>query len=286
MATKRKASGKDKSNKRRIVPIREDPGESAALAIDGLTSVINEDGFESEIFKILVGPEEKKFTAHASFLRKSPVLNRMCNGEFVESRTFCIRLPEDDPAVIRAVIQYLYTGDFQDFGSVAGNPAQGSDVAARQLADIYGVAEMYQLNDLKTLIIKKLGDVVDVVQRPFEFFDAAKRIYDVTPDSDHGWRTFFKDAAAKLPQPKAMPKVLYREFNENIGHGGIMAVDMVTALCAKFNEHIKDEQSYSSRCEELVSVKNREIRLLEIDKVRHEKEYEQLKKSLTPTYPL
>ena len=41
----------------------------------------------------------------------------MCNGPFEESQTFKIRLPEDRPNVIEALTEYLYSGDFRDYGT-------------------------------------------------------------------------------------------------------------------------------------------------------------------------
>ncbi len=67
-------------------------------------------GFDSQIFTLIVGREEKVYTAHATYLCQSPVFENICYGHFQESQTFEIRLPEDEPQAIRALIQYFYTG--------------------------------------------------------------------------------------------------------------------------------------------------------------------------------
>ena len=139
----------------------------AAWEYEGITSMINGEyvtsqlvwttysrltvcsGFDSQIFTLTVGPEEKVYTAHATYLCQSPVLEKMCHGQFQESQTFEIRLPEDEPQAIRALILYLYTGRFLDYGTrESGN---GSAGAAAQLAELYATADKYQLQISKGL---------------------------------------------------------------------------------------------------------------------------------------
>lgn len=91
-------------------------------------------GFDSPVFTIIVGPEKTRFNAHTAYLSQSPVLDRMCNGNFKESHDFHINLPFDDPPVIHAMLQYLYSGKFLDFGTVESG--HGFSGAADQLADI------------------------------------------------------------------------------------------------------------------------------------------------------
>lgn len=86
-----------------------------------------------------------------------------------------INLPEDEVEIIQATIQYFYTGDFWVFGSTATletTEGIGKDAAvkatgceklaaAENLATMYITADKYQIQDLKSLVVKKLAAVVD-----------------------------------------------------------------------------------------------------------------------------
>ncbi|KAL8676405.1 MAG: hypothetical protein Q9186_007069 [Xanthomendoza sp. 1 TL-2023] len=190
-------------------------------------------GFDSQIFTLIVGSEEKQFTVHASYLAQSPVFDRMCHGHFEESHTLQIRLPEDDPRVMKAVIQYLYSGSFYNFGTeeACGNTAD----AANELAEIYSVAEKYGLQDLKTLVIEKLRKITDVMDKAGEFLSVAMKIYACTPDTDGPYRTFFKETVATMKNRYDLSEPDVEVFNECISSGGSLAIDLVTAACDQYN---------------------------------------------------
>ncbi|KAL8799711.1 MAG: hypothetical protein Q9182_005689 [Xanthomendoza sp. 2 TL-2023] len=202
-------------------------------------------GFDSKIFTLIVGPEEKQFTAHASYLAQSPVFDRMCHGHFEESQTLQIRLPEDDPRVIKAVVQYLYSGSFQNFGNeeACGNTAD----AANQLAEIYSVAEKYGLNDLKALIVQKLGDITDMEGKAAEFLSVARKIYACTPDSDNIYRTFFKDTVGGMEKLFNLSQFDLDIFNECVSGGGRLAVDMVRAIYHRYARNLDTERTTTKK---------------------------------------
>ncbi|KAL8880694.1 MAG: hypothetical protein Q9192_007965, partial [Flavoplaca navasiana] len=231
----------------------EDVGE-----VEETTLVNDGDGFQSQIFTILAGRQRHKFTAHASFLSQSPVLDRMCHGPFEESLIFTIHLPDENPDTLQA-----------KFGSV--NETGCTIRALLKLAELYGVAEKYQLQGLKALVIKKLEGSIDVDARPFEFLMAARKIYNCIPDSD---KEFFKKASTKLPPPKLMPQVLRHQYNDQLEEGGVMAVDMVAALCVEYTARI--DQMKLKANDDIVRMRT-ENRELAKDKARYKKYYEQLR---------
>lgn len=149
-------------------------------------------GFDSQIFTLIVGPEdeEKTFTAHASYLSQSPVFDRMCNGHFEEAHTFKIRLPEDTPKVIEALIEYLYSGNCRNYGTMLSG--EDAKTATHQLAELYCVAEKNGLGDLKILVMNRLAAVTDVKNKAAEFLSVASIIYARTSESDEVYRTFSK----------------------------------------------------------------------------------------------
>ncbi|KAL8758041.1 MAG: hypothetical protein Q9199_001771 [Rusavskia elegans] len=217
----------------------------AAWEYQGVTSMINGDGFDSQIFTIITGPEEKGYTAHATYLCQSPVLERMCYGQFQESQTFEIRLPEDEPQAIRALIQYLYTGRFLDYGTMeSGN---GSAGAATQLAELYATADKYQLQDLKALVAKNLDTVIDVEERPIDFLLIMRATYTSIPDWDKARRKHFKNLATQLPKPNFMAKPMREVFDECISGGGILATDLVSALCLDYHQQLRSLYSNPKR---------------------------------------
>ncbi|KAL8910404.1 MAG: hypothetical protein Q9171_004313 [Xanthocarpia ochracea] len=262
MPPKRTAPRKTGAHKKRRIAVPEEPQTPASK----LDETSDGNGFQSQIFTILVGLQEQKYTAHASFLSRSPVLDRMCHGEFEESRTFTIRLPDDKPKVIKAMIQYLYSGDFRDPSS-----AEPYRKTAYDLAEIYGSAEKYQLQGLKALIIKKLGSVVDVVKRPIEFMSTAKVIYDCIPNSDMDFRAFFKNSASKSLLPTIKAKAIRQEFDAQLADGGTMAVDMVAAILSDYNVQIRSSYFASSGFQTTIA-------RLQSDNEQLKKDNEQLKK--------
>ncbi|KAL8676404.1 MAG: hypothetical protein Q9186_007068 [Xanthomendoza sp. 1 TL-2023] len=253
MPAKRTASSRSGSRKKRKEAVYEDRDEdsliteardnqSAASELEDTTLVSDEEGFASQIFTILVGPQEQKFTAHASFLSQSPVFDRMCHGRFEESRTFTIRLPEDDPKVIKAMIQYLYTGDFTNYELIDVAVGVTSAHAGFQLVDLYKVAEKYQLQQLKTLLLEKLGDIIDSARRPKHFLLIAKQMYTDLPDTDWACRAFIIIAAKWLPSPKLMSKEFRKSLDECISSGGSLAQDLFEAMVSQCEESLLEEK--------------------------------------------
>ncbi|KAL8803441.1 MAG: hypothetical protein Q9200_006212 [Gallowayella weberi] len=299
MPAKRTARRQSGSNKTRKVVVLEDPDESVALQVDGISSLIPEprdnetatsepenttlvsdgEGFASQIFTILVGPQEQKFTAHASFLSQSPVLDRMCHGHFEESRTFTIRLPEDDPKVIKAMIQYLYTGDFTNYGLQHDALGISPTRAGFQLVDLYKVAEKYQLQELKTLLLDKLGDIIDSSKRPKQFLATATRVYTDLLDSDYACRAFFITAAKRMSSPKLLSKALRQNLDECIASGVSLAQDLFEAMVSKFEESLSEEIKEKEDVMEVEATLRVTNQRLVASKRRLQEEIDQLEKS-------
>ncbi|KAL8769428.1 MAG: hypothetical protein Q9209_004656 [Squamulea sp. 1 TL-2023] len=191
-------------------------------------------GFDSQISTLIVGlgEEEKSFTGHASYLSQSPVFDFMCNDQILERHTLQIRLPEDSPEVIEAFIHYHYTGNFSDYGTVAGcgNP----ESAVYQLAEIYCVAEKYGLEDLKTLIVEKSSTVINIDERVSVFLEVARQIYERTPDSNVTYCKFFKDKLYEMQRPSQMSELDRQTFDDCISGGGYLAIDIVVSLCCNY----------------------------------------------------
>ncbi|KAL9595000.1 MAG: hypothetical protein Q9179_005159, partial [Wetmoreana sp. 5 TL-2023] len=253
-------------------------GGTVAWQRDGVAPLIDGIGFDSEIFTLTVGPEAKIMKVHAAYLCQSPVLERMCNARFKESQTKQIALPDDDPKVVTAIIQYLYGGDFCNIGTdnlirgtfgaasvargtldePAGNAAGTVIEAADELAEVYVTVEKYQLQDLKVLLVKKFESITDVKSRPNSFLYAARKVYAGIPDSEDAYRTFFKNTAIQLNNPDRMNKSVRKAFDDCMSFGGILAVDLAAALCSKLNGHFAEARLEENRRVAVLEKKQRD----------------------------
>ncbi|KAL8777559.1 MAG: hypothetical protein Q9194_002486 [Teloschistes cf. exilis] len=119
--------------------------------------------------------------------------------------------------------------------------------AADELAAIYIAADKYQLPDLRTLIVGKLTTHIDNQRPPIEFLQTARKTYTYMPEFEGIFRTFFKETATELPKPSEMAQNLSHIFNDCIKDGGIMAIDMFAALCAKNAAEVNSARKQGGR---------------------------------------
>jgi hypothetical protein len=66
----------------------------------------------SAIITICVGPEQRLFAGHEEILARSPYFQAACKGQFFESNSRRITLPDEQPEILSAVLEYLYKGDY------------------------------------------------------------------------------------------------------------------------------------------------------------------------------
>jgi hypothetical protein len=59
-----------------------------------------------------VGPAQRLFAAHEDVLCKSPYFAQACRAQFFEPANKRIELPNEEPEVFSAVLEYLYKGDY------------------------------------------------------------------------------------------------------------------------------------------------------------------------------
>ena len=175
-----------------------------------------------------------------------------------------IKLPEDEPDTISCIVDYLYRGDFnfgidteekslvvpqkhiwseparritEDMDPFDTNPVaagipndtvgDAKQAAAVYLAELYVVAEKYQLREMHPLILKKLASCIDLEKRPEGFFNLATIIYEGTPESDSTFRPYFRDYC-----PAAISELVKQEgqnteiLDSYVSDGGPLAVDV------------------------------------------------------------
>jgi hypothetical protein len=66
----------------------------------------------SSIVTIAVGTAQRLFAAHEDVLCKSPYFAQACREQFFEPTNKRIELPNEEPEVFSAVLEYLYKGDY------------------------------------------------------------------------------------------------------------------------------------------------------------------------------
>jgi hypothetical protein len=61
---------------------------------------------------MVVGQDSRLFAAHEDVLRQAPFFDKVLNGNFVDAQNKRISLPDEEPEVFSAILEYLYKGDY------------------------------------------------------------------------------------------------------------------------------------------------------------------------------
>lgn len=193
------------------------------------------------MYTLVVGSEEKVFYSHEVVLSQSPVFERMCNGSFKESVEYRIELPDDDANVFECMLEYMYRGVLH------GVETQTQSVRAAMMADLYILAEKYQLSDLKELLIPPLASILDNAdaERIECFFHATRKIYENTPDSEVLFPASYKKKVAQMLSYRNKYPYLESHIKRFIFDGGKLAQDTFDASLSTGDE-TKDK--FCKRC--------------------------------------
>jgi len=66
----------------------------------------------SPIVTLSIGREGRLFAAHEDVLRQAPFFDASCRDNFLDVQSRRILLPDEEPEVFSAVLEYLYKGDY------------------------------------------------------------------------------------------------------------------------------------------------------------------------------
>lgn len=115
--------------------------------------------FQSDFVTLLVGPDEENFTIHQDIITKARYFAGCLGYTLQESHTRIIRLPEDEPAVIAKVVEYLYSGKFEVkiFEDEIESHKEGSQI--RLVVNSYIVADKYCMEHLQNMAMDLLRDI-------------------------------------------------------------------------------------------------------------------------------
>ena len=132
-----------------------------------LSSHCNDHQFRSfsgvSMVTILVGSAKTPFNVHMDLLCKaSPFFKSafMGSGNFKETSTKSMKLPEDDPATIDRLVQWIYFGSYpvaSDAKTKSPNQMKELlDASLMQFATLYVTADKYGITELKNHVLDRL----------------------------------------------------------------------------------------------------------------------------------
>ncbi|MCJ1389099.1 hypothetical protein MMC18_001953 [Xylographa bjoerkii] len=207
----------------------------------------------SPIITLVVGREARLFACHEDVLSLSPFFAAALKGQFYESTSKKVVLPDEEPEVFSSVLEYLYKGDYyprllhdkrrntwqlEDASDGSGRGSVESTVYHNGVGGvllkdsvIYCTAEKFGLDELKRLALRKqglqIGISVDVILR------TARYAYENTPDQDAKLRAHF--LALIIRSRKIFKRSGTMQNEMEIG-GSKLFFDLFTAM----SNHIDD----------------------------------------------
>ena len=224
----------------------------------------------SPIVTLTVGREGRLFAAHEDVLRQSPFFDAACRSAFPDAQSRRISLPEEEPEVFSAVLEYLYKGDYyprlvhnrhrnswelEDRAPSTGlrTPAASPNldgrcaaaatdaavyldsVGADVLRDtvVYCAAERYGLEELKRLALRKQGlqAGIDVAT----ILRSAQYAYAHTPDSDSRLRAHYLALIIRCRKTFKRSGTMQAEMEAG---GSKLFFDLFVAMCNHLDDVI------------------------------------------------
>jgi len=218
---------------------------------DGATDVNGQHGdphaarLTSPIITLVVGKEQRLFAAHEDVLCMSPFFAAALRGRFHEAHARKVELPDEDPVIFSAVLEYLYKGDYyprlmhnkrhgswelEDHASNGGGATAAvfrSEYGGEVLRDtvIYCVAEKFGLEELKRLSLRKQG-LITGLDVPI-LLRSARFAYDNTPDSDSKLRAHYLALIIRSRRIFKRSGTMQTEMEL----GGKLFFDLFVAMC-------------------------------------------------------
>lgn len=97
-------------------------------------------------------------------------------------------MPEDPLPVVQGMVDYLYTGSYDDKRSAASDEIIESTSAAKYNARMFALADKYQIDDLQTLSVRKYSNAIGERCVLNTFFESVPDVYLTTPDTARALR--------------------------------------------------------------------------------------------------
>lgn len=227
----------------------------------------------SPIVTLAVGREGRLFAAHEDVLCQSPFFEAACRGQLHDAQAKRIVLPDEEPEIFSAILEYLYKGDYYPRllqnkhrdsweleDSVRGSPhpnasprtatdhGGGRAPAAVEptiylasegthlLRDtvIYCAAERYGLEELKRLALRKQG-----LQSGIDvgtILRSAQYAYAHTPDSDSRLRAHYLALIIRCRKTFKRSGTMQAEMERG---GSKLFFDLFVAMCNHLDDVVE-----------------------------------------------
>lgn len=207
----------------------------------------------SSIITLVVGREQRLFAAHEDVLCISPFFSAACRGQFLESSSKRISLPDEEPEIFSSVLEYLYKGDYypklvhnkrknswelesgENGGSVEST-VYHHGINGELLKDtvIYCTAEKYGLEELKRVALRKQGLQSGI--QCSTILSSARYAYANTPDTDSKLRAHYLALIIRSRGTFKRSGTMQMEMQAG---GSQLFFDLFVALC----NHVDDVAS-------------------------------------------
>ncbi|KAH9904020.1 hypothetical protein F4778DRAFT_733628 [Xylariomycetidae sp. FL2044] len=214
----------------------------------------------SPIVTLTVGREGRLFAAHEEVLCQSPFFEHACRGQYLEAQSKRIALPDEEPEIFSAVLEYLYKGDYyprllhnkhrnswelEDNNTAvhrSPDPSENNTRGGRGAVEatmfvpslgqyllrdtvVYCAAERFRLEELKRLALRKQGlqsgiDVGTILR-------SAQYAYDNTPDTDSRLRAHYLALIIRCRKTFKRSGTMQAEMER----GGKLFFDLFVAMC-------------------------------------------------------
>jgi len=183
--------------------------------------------FRTELFTLLVGPQQTAFVVHQAKLYQSPVLKRMCNSGFIEAQTKTMNLPDNEPRKVSLFIEYLYRGEYwpikgAEFDAYRSKHEDQRAVQMQRQAEVYCFAAMYELGGLQQLAVEKMQMLTPMSFRSFLY--VSEHIYN-NSDASGPFRPYCRRQLENY-----LPEIARCQWlDDQVVRGGDLAVELFVA---------------------------------------------------------
>ncbi|KAK4692750.1 hypothetical protein P7C71_g4517, partial [Lecanoromycetidae sp. Uapishka_2] len=202
----------------------------------------------SPIVTLCVGPSQRLFAAHEDILSSSPFFAAICRGQFLESTSKRVNLPEEVPEIFSSVLEYLYKGDYYprllhnkrrnawelEDSADANSESTVYHTGAGQLllkdTMVYCTAERYGLEELKRLALRKQGLQSGI--QCSTILASARYAYANTPENDSKLRAHYLALIIRSRGTFKRSGTMQMEMEA----GGLLFFDLFVAMC----NHVDD----------------------------------------------
>ncbi|KJZ71357.1 hypothetical protein HIM_09240 [Hirsutella minnesotensis 3608] len=227
----------------------------------------------SPIVTITVGRDGRLFAAHEDVLRQSPFFDAACRAGWSDTQGHRIFLPDEEPAIFSAILEYLYKGDYyprllhnrrrdswelegahssspdpETAGDRAGSAPEAVvyvwsvDAAVLRDTVIYCAADRYGLEELKRLALRKQGlqagiDVGTILR-------SAQYAYAHTPDSDCRLRAHYLALIIRCRKTFKRSGTMQAEMEAG---GSKLFFDLFVAMCNHLDDVVDASNARTPR---------------------------------------